>query len=112
MDPGLEPIRLPQMRDPAPGEDEGVLQRVFGEGRVAQDPLGDRVERITDLVHQDGECFAVSPTGLLDQVSIHLGLRSPRPRWPRTTHYDGRVGDGTFRRCDRVTRHGRSVDAA
>ncbi len=31
MDPGFEPVRLPQMRDPAPGEDEGVLQRVLGE---------------------------------------------------------------------------------
>ena len=111
MDPGLEPVRLPQVRDPTPGEDEGVLQRVLGERRVAQDPLGDRVERIADLVHQDGERLAISPTGLLDQVSIHLDLRSPRPRWPRTTHYDGRVEARTFRRCGRVSRRRSSSGA-
>ena len=63
------------MRDPAPGEDEGVLQSVLGESRVAQDPLGDRVERVADLVHQDGERLTIAPTGLLDEVSIHLDLR-------------------------------------
>jgi hypothetical protein len=31
MDPGLEPLGIPQMRQPAPGQDEGVLQRVLGE---------------------------------------------------------------------------------
>ena len=39
MDPGLEALGLPQVRDPAPGEHEGVLQRVLGETRVAQDPV-------------------------------------------------------------------------
>jgi hypothetical protein len=34
-----------------------------------------RIERIADLVHQDGERLAVTPTGLLDEVSIHLDLR-------------------------------------
>jgi len=73
MDPRLEAIRIPKLRKPAPGEDEGVLQRILGESRVAQDPLGDRVEGVADLVHQDGECFSVSPAGLLDEVSIHVG---------------------------------------
>ena len=74
MDPGLEAVGLPQVRESAPGEDEGVLQRVLGETVVAQDPVGDRVERVADLVHQDGERLAITPTGLLDEVSIH-----PRP---------------------------------
>ncbi len=71
MDPRLEPVRVPKMREPAPGKDEGVLQRVLGEARVAQDPEGDRVENVADLVHQDGERLSVAPTGLLDEVSIH-----------------------------------------
>ena len=74
VDPGLEALGLPQVRQPPPGEDEGVLQRVLGEPRVAQDPVGDRVERVADLVHQDGERLSVAPTGPLDEVSIH-----PRP---------------------------------
>ena len=77
MDPRLEAVGFPQVRDPAPGEHEGVLQRVLGETRVAQDPLGHRVERVADLVHQDGERLTIAPTGLLDEVSIHLDLRSP-----------------------------------
>ena len=40
--------------------------------------MGDRVERVADLVHQDGERLTIAPTGLLDEVSIHdrpLGRR-------------------------------------
>ena len=75
MDPRLEALRFPKPRDPAPGENEGVLQRVLGESRVAQDPLGHRIQRVADLVHQDGERLAVTLAGLLDEVSIHLDLR-------------------------------------
>ncbi len=89
MDPGLEPFRLPKFRQPAPGKDEGVLQRVLGEARVAQDPMSDRVERITDLVHQDGERLPIASPGLLDEVSIHLDPPVAAARWPRSTHYDG-----------------------
>ena len=71
MDPRLEVLRLPQVRDPAPGEHESVLQRVLGQTRVAQDPVSHRVELIADLVHQDGERLTIAPTGLLDEVSIH-----------------------------------------
>jgi hypothetical protein len=63
------------MWQPSPGKDEGVLQSVLGECRVAQDPLSHRVERVADLVHQDGEGLTVAPTGLLDEVSIHHDLR-------------------------------------
>jgi hypothetical protein len=44
---------------------------------IAQDPLRDRVELIADLVHQDGERLTIPTAGLLDEVSIHLGLRWP-----------------------------------
>jgi len=70
VNPRLEPLGIPKLRDAAPGENEGVLQCVLGESRVAQDPEGDRVEDVADLVHQDGERLSVAPTGLLDEVSI------------------------------------------
>ena len=79
LDPRLEAIRVPKLRDPAPGEDEGVLQRILGEAWVAQDPLGDRIQAVADLMHQDGERLSVPLAGLLDEVSIHVDLRSPRP---------------------------------
>ena len=83
MDPRLEAVRLPQVRDPAPGEDEGVLQSVLGETRVAQDPMGDGVERVADLVHQDGERLTIALAGQLDEVSIHVDLRwCPSPAGP------------------------------
>jgi hypothetical protein len=84
VDPGLEAIGVPELWHAAPGEHEGVLQRVLGETRVAQDPEGDRVERVADLVHQDRERLSVTPPGPLDQVSIHLDLRLSRPTWPRS----------------------------
>jgi hypothetical protein len=71
MDPRLEALRVAKMRETPPSENEGVLQRVLGEPRVAQDPEGDRVENVADLVHQDGKRLSVAPTGLLDEVSIH-----------------------------------------
>src|SRR5437016_3189187 len=79
------------MQQAAPGDDESVLQRVLGPPAIAQDPVRDGVEDITDLVHQDGEGLAIAASGLLDEVSIHPSTSgSPRPGWPRTTHYDGR----------------------
>jgi hypothetical protein len=49
MEPGLEAVRLTQVRDPAPGDDDGVLQRVLGETGVAQDPVRDRVGRAPNV---------------------------------------------------------------
>ena len=78
--PGLEAVGIPQMWQPAPGEDEGVLQRVLGESRVAEDPVGDGVERIADLVHQDSERLAITPSGPLHEVSVHLDPTTCRDR--------------------------------
>ena len=93
MDPRLEAVRIPKVRKPPPGKNEGVLQRVLGQTRVAQDPMSDGKERIADLVHQDGECLAITRPGPLDEVSIHLvpsgGVAA---EMTAITHYDGRVG--------------------
>ena len=79
MDPCLEPVRLPQVRDPAPGENEGVLQSVLSESRVAQDPLGHRVERVADLVHQDGERLTVTPRACSTRSRSTTTSGGPRP---------------------------------
>jgi hypothetical protein len=85
VNPSLEAIDVPELRESSPGENEGVLQGVLGEAGIAQDPEGDRVERVADLVHQDGERLAVTPSGLFDEVSIHLDLRLSQPEWSRST---------------------------
>ena len=82
MDPGLEAVRLPQVRDPAPGEDEGVLQRVLGETGVAQDPMSDRVERVADLVHQDGERLTIAPRACSTRSRSTSTSGGARPEWP------------------------------
>ena len=90
VDPRLEALGIPKARDPPPGEDKGVLQRVLGSARVTQDSEGHGEERVADLVHQDGKRLAVAPTGLLDEVSIHhvpLGGRGPAGR---AANYDWR----------------------
>ena len=55
MDPRFEAIRFAKTWEPTPGDDEGVLQRVLSSPAVSQDPVRDRVENVTDLMHQDGE---------------------------------------------------------
>ena len=73
-DPGFEPVRLPELGELPPGRDEGVLQGVLGQSGIAQDPEGDREQRIADLMHQDSERVTVTPTGEFDEVLVHLGL--------------------------------------
>ena len=73
MDPRLEAISITKMWQPLPGQDEGVLQSVLSSTAVAQDPEGDRVEDVTDLMHQDGVRLPIAPTGLFDEVSVHHG---------------------------------------
>ena len=71
VNPRFEAVRIAKMREPPPGEHESVLQRVLGQTAVAEDPMGDRIQRITDLVHQDGERLSITRAGQLDEVSIH-----------------------------------------
>jgi len=79
--PGLKPLGLPELGQLAPGGDEGVLQRVLGGTRVAQDAQGDREEPVTDLVHQVSESVSIAVTGPLDEVSIHPRTSEPAPWW-------------------------------
>jgi hypothetical protein len=76
--PSLEAIYVAQMRQLLPGRDEGVLQRVFGSTRLAQDSEGDRVEGIADLAYQAGESFSVATPGPLDDGWVHTDLLTCR----------------------------------
>ena len=98
MDPRLEAVRFPQVRDPAPGEDEGVLQRVLGETGVAQDPMGDRVERVADLVHQDGERLTIAPRACSTRSRSTRPPVAPEPRGPGSPTMTGGRWRGTFSR--------------
>src|SRR4029079_7382326 len=51
-DSGLESLGIAKAPDALPGRDEGVLERVLGEPRVAQDPVCDGIEPVADVVGQ------------------------------------------------------------
>ena len=85
MGPRFEAIGVPQMRELPPRRDQGVLQRVLGEIRVAQDPVSDRVEAIADLMHQDSERLPVAPPGPVDKISITVASRWCRASVARFT---------------------------
>ena len=76
--PPFEAVGLSQVRELAPDGDEGVLQDILGEVRVAEDPPGDPEQRVADLVHQIRERLLVAGAGSLHEVSVHRSLWRPR----------------------------------
>ena len=74
MAPRLEPVEVTEARQLPPGQDEGVLERVLGHARVAQDAEGDRVELVAHLVDQDRERLTVAVPRHVDQVPVHGAL--------------------------------------
>ena len=73
--PSLEAVRITQVRELPPDGQQGVLQHVLRENRVAEDPSRDAQQRVTDLVHQIGKRFLVAGAGSLHHLSVHGTLR-------------------------------------
>jgi len=69
--PGVEAVEVAQPPQVAPGQDEGLLDRIVGEIAVAEHELGD-VEQSADRFGGEArERFAIASACLLDQVSSH-----------------------------------------
>jgi hypothetical protein len=79
LQPGVEMLRVAQLRQLAPAADEGLLHRVLREGRVAEDQHGDGVEAIDDRRGEVGEGGAVAASRPLDQVGPHHRRTLPSP---------------------------------
>ena len=77
--PSLESIDVAQVRQLLPGRDQRVLQRVLRGGRLAQDPIGDREERIADIAYESGERLSVTTSGKPDIGRVHTDLLSAEP---------------------------------
>ena len=71
MEPRLEPIGVAQCRKLPPHLDERYLDRVLGEVRVAQDPMGDEDAAVADLTNQGGEGLFVALSRLVHDRSQH-----------------------------------------
>ena len=75
VEPRLEPIEVAQGGELPPHLDEGHLDGVLGEVRVAQDPMGDENAAVADLANQGAE-------GLLVALSRPVHDRSQHPLPP------------------------------
>lgn len=71
MDPGIEPIRIAETRQVAPGDHQRVLQGILGSVDVPEDPVRDREETVAARPDQIDESRLVAVLGRLDEVAIH-----------------------------------------
>jgi hypothetical protein len=78
LEPGVEPVRIAEATQLAPGDHQRLLHGILGQADIAEDAARDAIERVAAGTGQDGERLLVSTLGLLDEIAIH----SLRPqRW-------------------------------
>ena len=70
MQPGVEPIRVAQTREIAPGADEGLLDRVARELRVPEDEAGRRVQPRDGQVDEHAEGVMIASPCPDDETSL------------------------------------------
>ena len=79
VDPGVEAVRIAEVRQVPPGDHQRVLQGILGPIDIPEDPIRDRVEAIAPRPDQVDECRLISSLGRLDEVAIHRLLPCGRP---------------------------------
>ena len=70
--PGVEPVRIPQGRQVEPGIDQRVLDRILGPAIVANDEPRNGVESADRRRREHGEGVAIACSSPDDDVPIHL----------------------------------------
>ncbi len=73
MQPGVEPIRVAETRQVAPGADECLLDRVARELPVPEDQAGGRVQPREVDVDERGEGVMLAPPRSFDESSLVHG---------------------------------------
>ena len=68
MEPGVEPVRVAQAREVAPGADERLLDRIARELRVPEDEAGGRVQPRDGQVDERGEGVMIASPRPLDET--------------------------------------------
>ena len=71
VEPGLEPVRIPQVGQVSPRLEQRPLRRILGQVRVTQDPARDRMELVADASDQSVERRFVAVHCLLDELPLH-----------------------------------------
>ncbi|HSL34359.1 MAG TPA: hypothetical protein VK871_11960 [Candidatus Limnocylindrales bacterium] len=75
VEPAVEAVDVPELRQLAPATDERLLDRVFGEVVVPQDEPSDRQEAIDLTGRKPPEGVSVAVPRSLDEISPHLCRR-------------------------------------
>ena len=70
--PPVEALDVPQLGQLAPAADEGLLDGVLGEVRVAEDESGDRVEAVDLAGSELPEGFPIPAPRSFDEVLPHV----------------------------------------
>ena len=73
MQPGVEPIRVAETGQVAPGADECLLDRVARELRVPKDQASGRVQPREGRVDESGEGVMIAPPRAFDELSLVHG---------------------------------------
>ena len=63
LEPGVEPLRIAEAGQLAPGDHQRLLHRVLGEVDVAEDAARDPEEQVPTRAGQDGERLPVARAG-------------------------------------------------
>ena len=71
LEPGVEPLRIAEAGQLAPGDHQRLLHSVLGEADVAENAASNPVQHVPTRASQDGECLLVAALGLLDEIAIH-----------------------------------------
>ena len=82
VDPGLEPVRIPQAGQVPPRVEQRALRGVLGQVRVAQDPSRNRMEVAADASDQGVERRFVAVHRSLDESSLHPSPLTDPSRGP------------------------------
>jgi hypothetical protein len=72
LEPGVEPVRIAEAGQFAPGDHQRLLHRVLGQVDVAEDASRDPEERVAPRACQDRERLLVAALGQLDEIPLHL----------------------------------------
>src|SRR5206468_10224327 len=82
VEPGVEPVRIAEAGQLAPGDHQCLLHRILGPVDVAEDSLSNREEPVRAGACQDAKGLPVAQLGLLDEIAIHRCLER-NARWGR-----------------------------
>jgi hypothetical protein len=88
VEPGIEPVRVAEAREIAPGADQRLLDRIAGELAVPEDQASGCVQAGDRRARELGEGVMIAR--LARSTSTRWSTvrsRSARPAWPRSTRY-------------------------